>query len=60
MAVGGRTSSRLLAHMSSVGTTGHMSWGSSRRTVEGPRPGVQRDTNTSENSPSEEGSRLQG
>ena len=28
MAVGGRTSSRLLSHMSSAGTTGHMSWGS--------------------------------
>ena len=60
MAVGGRTSSRILFHMCSVGITGHMSWGMSRRTVEGLRTGVQRHTTTSENSPSEEGCRLQG
>jgi hypothetical protein len=61
MAVAGRTSSRILFHMSSVGTTGHMSWGMSRRTVEGLRAGVQRHTNTKEgeNSPLEQGSRPQ-
>jgi hypothetical protein len=54
------TSSHILFHMSSVETTDHMSWGMSRRTVEGP-PGV-RDTNTKagENSPPEQGSRSQG
>ena len=54
MAVRGRTSSRILCHMSSVETTDHMSWDMSLRTVEGPRPGVL-DTNTKEggNSPPE-------
>ena len=69
MAVRGRTSSRILFHMSLVGTTGHMNWGMSRRlswdmtrrTVEAARTGL-RDTNTKEgeNSPLEQGSRLQG
>ena len=47
MAVRGRTSSRILFHMSSVGTTDHMSWGMSRRTVEGARTAVP-DRNTKE------------
>jgi hypothetical protein len=58
MAVGGRTSSRILFHMSSVGTVDHMRWGMSRRTVEGVRTGVQRHTHTSENSPLKQGSSL--
>jgi hypothetical protein len=61
MAAGDRKSSHILFHMSSVGTADHMSWGMSRRTVEGPRTGV-RDTNTreGENNPPEQGSTLQG
>ena len=61
MAVGGRMSSRFLFHRSSVGPTGHMCWGMSRRTAEGLRAGVQRHTNTKEgeNSPLEQGSKPQ-
>jgi hypothetical protein len=58
MAVRGRTSSRILFHMSSVGTTdNHMSWDMPRRA----RTRV-RDTNTKEalNSRLGQGSKLQG
>jgi hypothetical protein len=58
---GGRTSSRIPFHMSSVETTDHKSWDMFRRTVEAARMGV-RDTNTKEgeNSLPEQGSTSQG
>jgi hypothetical protein len=58
MAVPGRTSSCILFH-SSVEIADHMSWDMSRRAVEAARV---RETNAKEgeNSPPEQGSRLQG
>ena len=60
MAVGGRTSSRILFRRSWVGRD-RMSWGRSRRTVAEPSV-VQRHTNTKggENSQLERRSKLQG